>query len=30
MLLLAIARGSELLILDEPTDGMDPVVAEEL
>jgi len=30
MLLLAIARGSELLILDEPTDGLDPVVAEEL
>jgi ABC-type multidrug transport system ATPase subunit len=30
MLLLAIARGSELLILDEPTDGLDPVVAEEV
>jgi ABC-2 type transport system ATP-binding protein len=30
MLLLAITRGSELLILDEPTDGLDPVVAEEL
>jgi ABC-2 type transport system ATP-binding protein len=25
MLLLAIARGAELLILDEPTDGLDPV-----
>jgi len=30
MLLLAIARGSELLVLDEPTDGLDPVMAEEL
>jgi len=30
MLLLAISRGSELLILDEPTDGLDPVVAEEV
>jgi ABC-2 type transport system ATP-binding protein len=30
MLLLAIARGSELLILDGPTDGLDPVVAEEV
>jgi ABC-2 type transport system ATP-binding protein len=28
MLLLAIARGAELLILDEPTDGLDPVVTE--
>lgn len=25
MLLLAISRGAELLILDEPTDGLDPV-----
>jgi ABC-type multidrug transport system ATPase subunit len=24
MLLLAISRGAELLILDEPTDGLDP------
>jgi ABC-2 type transport system ATP-binding protein len=30
MLLLAIARGSELLVLDEPTDGLDPIMAEEL
>src|SRR5215813_3934377 len=30
MLLLAIARGSELLVLDEPTDGLDAVMAEEL
>jgi ABC-2 type transport system ATP-binding protein len=28
MLLLAIARGAELLILDEPTDGLDPVATE--
>jgi len=30
MLLLAISRGAELLILDEPTDGLDPVVVEEV
>lgn len=30
MLLLAISRGVELLILDEPTDGLDPVTVEEL
>ncbi|MDQ2840247.1 MAG: ABC transporter ATP-binding protein [Acidobacteriota bacterium] len=30
MLLLAISRGAELLILDEPTDGLDPVAVEEL
>jgi ABC-2 type transport system ATP-binding protein len=28
MLLLAIARGAELLILDEPTDGLDPAATE--
>jgi len=28
MLLLALARGAELLILDEPTDGLDPAVTE--
>jgi ABC-2 type transport system ATP-binding protein len=30
MLLLAIARGAELLILDEPTDGLDPVAVEDV
>ncbi|MGH7715372.1 MAG: ABC transporter ATP-binding protein [Vulcanimicrobiaceae bacterium] len=30
MLLLAISHGAELLILDEPMEGLDPVVAEEL
>lgn len=30
MLLLALARGAELLILDEPTDGLDPAVTEEV
>ncbi len=30
MLLLAISRGAELLILDEPTDGLDPAVVEEV
>ena len=29
MLLLAIARGAELLILDEPTDGLDPAAIED-
>jgi ABC-2 type transport system ATP-binding protein len=29
-LLLAISRGSELLILDEPTDGLDPAAVEEV
>jgi ABC-2 type transport system ATP-binding protein len=28
MLLLAISRGAELLILDEPTDGLDPAATE--
>jgi ABC-2 type transport system ATP-binding protein len=28
MLLLAMARGAELLIMDEPTSGLDPVAAE--
>jgi ABC-2 type transport system ATP-binding protein len=30
MLLLALSRGAELLILDEPTDGLDPAVTEEV
>jgi ABC-2 type transport system ATP-binding protein len=30
MLLLALARGAELLILDEPMEGLDPAVAEEV
>jgi ABC-2 type transport system ATP-binding protein len=30
MLLLAISRGAELLILDEPTDGLDPVSTEDV
>jgi ABC-2 type transport system ATP-binding protein len=30
MLLLAISRGAELLILDEPTDGLDPAALEEI
>jgi ABC-2 type transport system ATP-binding protein len=29
MLLLAMARGAELLIMDEPTNGLDPVMTEE-
>ena len=30
MLMLAIARGAELLILDEPTDGLDPAALEDM
>lgn len=30
MLLLAISHGAELLILDEPTDGLDPAAAEDV
>lgn len=30
MLLLAISRGAELLILDEPTDGLDPVATQDV
>ncbi|HEY3743396.1 MAG TPA: ABC transporter ATP-binding protein [Bryobacteraceae bacterium] len=30
MLLLAVSRGAELLILDEPTDGLDPAAIEEV
>ncbi|HEX4050435.1 MAG TPA: ABC transporter ATP-binding protein [Steroidobacteraceae bacterium] len=30
MMLLAISHGAELLILDEPMEGLDPVVAEQL
>jgi ABC-2 type transport system ATP-binding protein len=30
MLLLALARGAEMLVLDEPTDGLDPVAVEEV
>jgi len=30
MLLLAVARGADLLILDEPTDGLDPAAVEEV
>ncbi len=30
MLLLAMARGAELLIMDEPTSGLDPVMTEEI
>jgi ABC-2 type transport system ATP-binding protein len=30
MLLLAICRGAELLILDEPTDGLDPAATEDI
>jgi ABC-2 type transport system ATP-binding protein len=30
MLLLAISRGAELLVLDEPTDGLDPAATEDV
>ncbi len=30
MLLLAISRGAELLVLDEPTDGLDPAAVEQV
>jgi len=30
MLLLAMARGAELLIMDEPTSGLDPVMTEQI
>jgi ABC-2 type transport system ATP-binding protein len=30
MLLLAISRGAQLLVLDEPTDGLDPAAVEEV
>lgn len=30
VLILALARGAELLILDEPSEGLDPVVAESM
>ena len=30
MLLLAMARGAELLIMDEPTSGLDPALTEEI
>jgi ABC-2 type transport system ATP-binding protein len=30
MLLLAVSRGAELLILDEPTDGLDPAATEDV
>jgi ABC-2 type transport system ATP-binding protein len=30
MLLLAMARGAELLLMDEPTSGLDPAVTEEI
>lgn len=30
MLLLAMARGAELLVMDEPTSGLDPIMTEEV